>query len=63
MIKYDDKSQKFIEDFITDTIPDLATKIDNLLPLLKTYEELVTYLDNREKQYEQLIEEIINNKQ
>lgn len=62
VIKYDDKSQKFIEDFITDTIPELADKIDNLIPLLKTYEELILDLEQKEKDYEKLIEELINNK-
>ena len=62
VIKYDDKSQKFIEDFITDTIPELADKIDNLIPLLKTYEELILDFEQKEKDYEKLIEELINNK-
>lgn len=62
IIKYDDKSHKFIEDFITDTIPELADKIDNLIPLLKTYEELILDFEQKEKDYEKLIEELINNK-
>lgn len=62
VIKYDDKSNKFIEDFITETIPELADKIDNLIPLLKTYEELILDFEQKEKDYEKLIEELINNK-
>lgn len=62
VIKYNDKQQEFIQEFITDTIPELADKIDNLIPLLKTYEELILDFEQKEKDYEKLIEELINNK-
>lgn len=62
VIKYNDAQQNFIQEFITETIPELADKIDNLIPLLKTYEELILDFEQKEKDYEQLIEELINNK-
>lgn len=62
VVKYNDTQQNFIQEFITETIPELADKIDNLIPLLKTYEELILDFEQKEKDYEQLIEELINNK-
>lgn len=62
VVKYNDAQQNFIQEFITETIPELADKIDNLIPLLKTYEELILDFEQKEKDYEQLIEELINNK-
>lgn len=62
VIKYNDKEQKFIQEFITETIPLLADKIDNLIPLMQTYEELLIDYDNREKEYIKVLEDIINNK-
>lgn len=62
VVKYNDAQQNFIQEFITETIPELADKIDNLIPLLKTYEELILDFEQKEKDYEKLIEELINNK-
>lgn len=62
VIKYNDAQQTFIQEFITETIPELADKIDNLLPLLKDYEAIIAHLEQKELEYEQLISDIITNK-
>ncbi len=61
VIKYNDKEQKFIQEFITETIPLLADKIDNLIPLMKSYEELLLDYEKKEEEYIQALEDIINN--
>ena len=49
VVKYNDAQQNFIQEFITETIPELADKIDNLIPLLKTYEELILDFEQKER--------------
>lgn len=62
IVNKDSKYEETIWELLVESLPQLIEKLDSATEIIPLYEELINYMDAREKDWEQLVEDIINNK-
>lgn len=61
VIKQGSQYEETIWELLAESIPQLMEKLDEATQMIPLYEELINYMDTREKDWEKLVEDIINN--
>lgn len=61
IIKTESKYEETIGELLSESIPLLIEKLDDATQLIPLYEEMLTYMEKREKDWESLVEELITN--
>ena len=53
--------EETIWELLVESIPQLMDKLDEATQMIPIYEELITYMEQREKDWEKLVQDLIDN--